>query len=356
MSFANLPKNPAPSLDELKAQMKAAGAKPATAPAVAPAVRPAAKAKPAPVVEPEPVVVEAVAANGDPEPVETRAVSVAEQSFLAQITGTAQGDTAAALMAAHEAGDSGGSRLLFPTITQASGPAGGAFQRVGNNTGPHANADVPEGKTPFLAVFMGYRYTGAVWPDNGGAGTQAPRPEASFAVPTSRPDVVAKLMAAGKAFQFSRKRDSHAVSAGGPGVVKPSLELMLYDPDADLVFVYRTPGHYSSAQALKDQLLATAQKDAQGNLAVRPFFAQFSPKTEKRTRDGSPHAIVWHYPEIQVVGNGDARAQAAVLAYKKFLASAGPDVTAAGGEWFVGADQPITQADIDRLDNAIAIG
>jgi hypothetical protein len=167
---------------------------------------------------------------------------------------------------------------------------------------------------------------------------------------------VTKLMAAGKAFQFSRQRDSHTIDKGGPGVVKPSLELMLYDPEADLVFVYRTPGHYSSAQALKDQLLATAQKDANGALTVRPFFGMFSPKTEKRTRDNSPHAIVWHYPEIQVIATGDARTQAAVLAYKKFLAVAGPDITQAGGEWFLGADQPFTQADLDRLDNAIAIG
>lgn len=354
MSFADLPKSTKPTTTPSMADLKKSLTTPQAAAPVdsTPVKPPKAKAKPALVaVEPEPEP------ELELEPDQaTHAVTTPNQdNFLAQITGHSS-DSAAALLAAHDAGGGGdGGKLLFPTLTQAGGPAGGAFQRVSSKNRDHMNVDLPEGKSPFNAVFMCYRYEYAIWPDAGGNGATAPKPIGSGAVPTSKPDVVAKLLAAGKAFQFSRGRDKHYESNGGPGVIKPTLAVMLFDPDTEQVFVYRTPGHYSSAQGFKDQLLANSVKDANGNLSLKPFFGVFAPHTEKVLRPNSTNAIVWHFPKVTAIPGNDATAAEAAVKYKKFLANASAELTRAGGEWVSGSDQPVAQKDIDAFDHAIQL-
>lgn len=368
MTFANLPKGKPgapPSLADLQTKLAQTGKAPAPAAAAAvnPAVtRPVQAVKPAvskpaapptPPPEQEPVVVE----TAEGEPVDTsRALTAAEDSFLSLISGQPGVDTTAALMAAHDAQGGDGGKMLFPTLTQASGPAGGAFQRVSTKNQKHLAVDLPEGKSPFNAVFMAYRYEFAIWPDNGG-GAGTPKPISTGAVPTSKPEVVAKLMAAGKAFQFSRGRDNHYADKGGPGVVKPVLAIMLFDPETEQVFVYRTPGHYSSAQGLKDQLLACSVKDKDtGMLKLVPFFGRFTPHTEKVQRDNATHPIVWHYPEVAGLPGNDAATQEAGKKYALCVKGASPELMKLGGDWVSGADMPFKQSDIDAFDAAIAIG
>jgi hypothetical protein len=383
----------APTLDQLKATLNAAGAAldataktaapvpAAAAPAPAPAIKkatspaiskPAAAMAPKPVVPPAPVPVQApIDAAAEQDPVIVEDVPEAEQeeegprgvvdteqnrNFLAAITGTGV-DSTAALMAAHEAAGTSQGGLLFPVLTQAPGPAGGAFQRVSSKNKAHVAADLPEGKNAFgPVVFMDYRYGGAIWPDGGSSGGgPAQKPVESFSIPTSNPDAVGKLMAAGKAFQFSRNREKHTIAKGGPGVVKPHLEVLLFDPQTNDVFVYRCPGHYSSAQGFKDQLLANAVRDANGGLVMQPFVAEFTPHTERKVRDGA-QAIVWHYPLVKKIDVSDAHAQAAVAAYREFIKNADNELVTTGGQWHAGSDAPLNQAALDAFDNAIAIG
>lgn len=371
-SFKDLPKAAAPtSIEALQAQLAAAQAAlaagtaapaPSAAPAapVAPPKPVAPTPAPAPVVPDEPVVV----ATGAGAPIDVPAMPAAPtgqalsnpMDFMQLMTGASSpADSMNALIAASET-DSAGGKMLFPMLTQQAGTTGGAFQRVNTKNAEFNQIDLPEGRRPFEAIFIGYRYLGTCWPEGYDANNVAAKPASplwNIAIPQSKGQEAAQLMLAGKAFQFSKQRKAFDVSQGGPGIIRPALEFLLFDADIGL-FVFRTCGHYNAAKDARDQLIACAITDANGNQSLRPFMGEFHPETHKQPR-GTGQPIVHHYPKIVKLSDGDARVQKAAAAYKQFLAGAAPEVRDSVGEWFNGSDAPITNVAINAMNVAAAM-
>lgn len=364
-NFKDLPKQSTPpSIEDLQRQLAAAnaalGQKPtAPAPAPAPSV-PAPQAQLAPPAD-EPVVISTGAgAPVDVPPMPAAPTGTAMSNpadFLALMTGaSAPQDSMNALLAAAET-DSAGGKMLFPMLTQSGGTTGGAFERVKTKNSEFNQIDLPEGRRHFEAVFIGYRYMGTCWPKGYDANNVAANPASplwNVAVPQSNGQDAAQLMLAGKAFQFSKKRSDFEVDNGGPGIIRPSLEFLLFEPDIGL-FVFRSCGHYNSAKDARDQLISCAVTDASGNSALRPFMGEFHPETHRQPRPNA-QPIIHHYPRIVKISDSDARVAKAGAAYKLFLQNASPEVRSAVNEWFTGMDAPITNVAKQAIATAAAMG
>lgn len=276
--------------------------------------------------------------------------------FLALMSGASQTDAMNALLAAAET-DSSGGKLLFPILTQSPGTAAGAgaFMAIQTKNTEFAQIDLPEGKKPFTAIYIAYRYFGTAWPKGyDPKAKEHPKPVFNVAVPMANGQLAAQLMLAGKAGQFSRDRKAFDIDNGGPGHVKPAIEFLLFEPDIGL-FVFRTCAHYNSAKDARDQLIACAEQDANGNLQLKPFLAEFSPQTHEQPRPGKD-SIVHHYPKIVKIAGTDARVGPMAQAYKQFLANAAPEVRERTKEWFDGADAPVTSLATNAIDAAAAMG
>lgn len=373
-SFKDLPKQAAPAtIEQLQAQLAAAQA----------AIKAQAGGAPAPALTPPPVADEPVViSTGAGAPVDVPAVSAPVSAtqfqkavleaaampsaptgnamsnpaeFMALMTGAnSPQDSMNALLAASET-DSSGGKMLFPMLTQQPGTTGGAFQRVNTKNSEFNQIDLPEGKRPFLALQIAYRYLGTNWPQGYDAqSTVKANPLWNIAIPQAKGQEAANLMLAGKAFQFSKNRKAFDVSEGGPGVIRPAIEFLLFEPDIGL-FVFRTNGHYNSAKDARDQLIACAVTDANGNQTLPPFVGEFHPETTKVPRV-SKEPIVHHWPRIQKLANNDARVGTIASAYKLFLQSASPEVREAVNEWFNGLDAPVTSTAINAMNAAAALG
>lgn len=362
-----------PSLADLQAQLAAAqaalkssGKDPNIALGVA---APAATQKPDTKPEDVPVVI----ATGAGAPIDTASIPSAQApapmaqaptgaalsspgDFMALMMGGAatQADSMNALLAAAETDGSGG-KLLFPMLTQAPGTSGGPFQRV-NSKNPEFNAlDLPEGRKAFPAIFIGYRFLGTCWPKGYDANATQTKPAAPLwnaAVPSSNGDAAAELMLAGKAFQFSKRRADFDVDNGGPGIVRPAIEMLLFDPDIGL-FVLRTCGHYNSAKDCREQLIACAVQEANGAV-LKPFVGEFSPETTRVSR-ATGQAIVHHWPKITKLDPKDSRAVTVITAYQQFIQGASPEVRKSVAEWFAGDDAPLTNIAEKAMKQAAAM-
>lgn len=342
-SFKDLPKSAAaPSVDDLKKQLAAAEAALQSAGASAPAKPDTVKNTDA-----EPVVIE------DDAPASGGQLSN-PADFMALMTGDSGGDTMAALTAALETDGGGGGGLTFPTLTQVGGQQGGPFSAIETKNADLNAVALPEGKRPFLAVFVAYRYLATIWPE---AKNDGGRPIAQAAIASKDGVNAALLMRAGKGFQFSKKdaRNAFAVSAGGPGIPKPSLEFLLFSPDSGELFVYRTPGHYNSAKDARDQLLACANQQSDGSMKLIPFLGEFAPETVRKERPNLD-PIVHHYPRISKIDLADVRTGKAATAYKAWLAKAGPDLQQRVTGWLNGDDMPVNSQVVKRLTDAENLG
>jgi hypothetical protein len=280
----------------------------------------------------EPIVIE----TAEGTPIDTTPPG----NFLSLMTG---GDTIDALLATIETDGGGGFASPYPVLTQAAGVTGGAFQRVMIKA--HMAVDLPEGRSPFEAVFVGYRLHVVAWPKGyDEKATTKDKPVFSAAIPANKSDLASNLMMAGHQYQYSKNRDAWSIASHGPGHIRPELELLLMDPSDCSLFVFRCAGHYNSAKDTRDQLLrqATAVPNSPKKQLV-PFFGSFSPKTIK-VQAKSGNTVVYHYPEIDKIDTTDARAVKAAGVYRKFIQTADADVQSMALDWLAGKDEPLTPA------------
>jgi len=293
-----------------------------------------------------PKEVEAVVEDDTESVVITGADASASNNFLSILTGGAS--SVDALIATMDT-DGGGGAAPFPVLTQANGVTGGAFQSV--NLKAHANADLPEGKGSFVAVFLGYRLGVVAWPKPyDDTQKTADKPVFSAAISSLNSRVASLAMMAGRQHQYSTKRDTWAVAAGGPGMISPSIEMLLLNPETKELFVLRSCSQYNAAKDTRDQLLKQATKNKAGVSALTPFVGMFSPKSEHAVTSKG-RKVVHHYPVISRIDTIDARGQAAWKVYAELVAHISPAIQEAVQSWMAGDDLPLTPAAVSALED-----
>ena len=341
----------APTIEQLQAQLAAAQAAQTQQGQTAADPEPT-KPAPAPVeVEAEVIPASAVPAVTSPQ---QAMVNAQAATFLAAIP--SMGDTMAALVAATESDDTGGSNHLFPILTQIGGSAGGAFQRANHMNASEA-ANLPEGMNAFTAVFLGYRFIASAWEDDGQSGTKK-RPAFSCALPASEAVMTNQLMTIGKEYQFTKleAKGKYDIAAGGPGHIRPQLEMLLFDPEFGELFIYQTCSHYNSAKDTRDELLKNATTLQNDTKAMLPFVGTFEPKTVRNTTKGG-REIAYHYADINTLNIIDAKAKAAWDTWQKFSDVARTDagIMDKVNAWFACSDAEVNQLCRDSLDNGAGI-
>ena len=354
-NFDNLNTTPTETIEELHAKL-------ATAQASQAVQSPEKGDQPEPTNDtsaPE-IVAERVQDEPEQAPAENALVAAQGSGFLATIENA--GDTMGALMAATEVDDGGtGKSNLFPILTQASGTSGGAFERARHMTDDEAG-NLPEGRKPFTAVFLGYRFLATAWPEGYNPNGEKKSPVFSAALPASESQLVTKLMRIGKNYQFfSGDRGAFDVANGGPGHIRPQIEMLLFDPDAGELFTYQTCSHYNSTADTRDQLLKNATTvgktaDGKDQKAMLPFVGTFQAKTHKSTSKRG-RDIVYHWCQIDKLDITDSNARTAWEGWQKFSADARSDASVMQrvNDWFGGADAPISADARQKLNDGDTI-
>ncbi len=347
-----------PDIAALQKQLDDAKAAMATEPEIAQVVEAVVPATEAPAAEPAPVEVEAVVVPAAEVPADQQQALInAEASmFLANIP--AAGNTMGALVAATQSDDHGSASHLFPILTQQSGNTGGAFARAKHMSAMEA-ANLPEGMNPFTAVFIGYRFIASAWADSGNsANGEKKRPVFSCALGANEAELTNQLMTIGKEYQFTaqKDKDKYDTADGGPGHIRPQIEMLLFDPEFGDLFTYQTCSHYNSAKDTRDELLKNATTLADQTQSMLPFIGVFTPITTRNTTKGG-REIAHHHSKIDKLDIRDANAQKAWAAWQQFSNDARADAAIMDkvNSWFAGDDASITSNCRQSLKDGVGI-
>ena len=248
----------------------------ATATATAPLMQPTAQEPEVLKPEPAPAKAKAAPKTATASIAKTEVRTVSAYNPFAVITGEGAGDAESVLAALIAKSEEKPSIMgPFPLVELKGGSNGGMLA-------PHDDLDadtamqLPNGKFPFSAVFLGYRLTALAFPlskeDADAAGGEV-KPLFTGSVGCADAANIPLLQKACEAYQFTKKVDKSKFD--NIGHVRMGLEILLYKAQQDgspLVYVARTPLNYSSAT----RSLAALGK-ALPNGQLRAFPVELSP-------------------------------------------------------------------------------
>ena len=224
----------------------------ATATATAPLMQPTAQEPEVLKPEPAPAKAKAAPKTTTASVAKTEVRTVSAYNPFAVITGEGAGDAESVLAAIIAKSEEKPSIMgAFPLVELKGGSNGGMLA-------PHDDLDadtamqLPNGKFPFSAVFLGYRLVTVAFPLSKEAadatGGEKKQPLFSGSVGCADGANVALLQKAAEAYQFTKKEEK--TKFDDIGHVRMGVEILLYKAQQDgspLVYVVRTPENYSSA-------------------------------------------------------------------------------------------------------------
>lgn len=303
---------------------------PAAAPAPTPAPVPETPA-PAPAPAAKVTKVTKVAAPAPAPKAETAVATVAPANFAVKL---AAKNKILAIVAAAES-DSGDFVEPIPALVLKGGDSGGITVPA-KGVPAEVAKQLPQGKTPILAQLLSYRLLVQAWPTHYDDRQEGDRPTIDCAIPPGDADLAIAAMKGAENFNFCPKdqKPKWAATNGGPGILHPFLELLVYWPTADDVILLRTCPHFKTATTMAQALAGLCDTD--GNLIQQPIF--FEPVTapwyDKR---------VYHYwkltPQINEAGKECHEKHAA---WHEQVGETRPDLVATMMAWFSGEDKPVS--------------
>lgn len=252
--------------------------------------------------------------------------------------------TVAAVLSVIVQDTGGGSGELFPTLMQKGGNAGGTMAPSGLTPKEVANA-LPQGRQPVKGVFMAFRSIAQAWPVDFDHRKDGDRPTIDVAIGPNDSDTTALLRAGAENFQFCPKdaKTKWSAAAGGPGLLRPIFQILVYLPDFDDVIVVQAPPLLESWVKMGQQVAQFQDKD--GGLA--PFPVVCEPTTEPWYEDNN-----YHFVKLSLDAATGATAMAKYDAFVATVQSARPDLAESVMDWFNGADKPLNDAALAKLKQA----
>lgn len=252
----------------------------------------------------------------------TEVRTVSAYNPFAIITGEGAGDAESVLSALIARSEEKPSIMgPFPLVELKGGSNGGMLA-------PHDDLDadtamqLPGGKYPFSAVFLGYRLVTIAFPLSKEAADAAggeKKPLFSGSVGCADGPTVALLQKACETYQFTKKEEK--VKFDNIGHVRMGVEILLFKVQSDgspLVYVARTPENYSSSAKTLASLGA-----ALPNKQMRAFPIELAPITaeEKGSTKWPCHSFVSKAdisPKGKAVWDGFMAIREALLADEEF--------------------------------------
>ena len=318
-------------LKQTQAAKPAAPATPTQAPeAPAPAAATPPPAPPAP-------------APAAPKPVPAPAAATQAAGFGLIIPSVAK--SALAMIAKED--DHGTFAAMFPTLIMKGGNAGGTMT-PSNDTDKEIGKQLPQGKQSIQGVFMAYRSEAIAWPSDFDSRQDGEKPSINFAIPANDTDNTSMLLTGSENYQYAPKDVKEAkwlFKNGGPGILRPVFQMLVYLPAFDDVIVLQGPPLLQSYRQLAKQLMQYVN-ETDGSLGVFP--ATFDPVTEPWFEDNT-----YHYWKVTANTNDvGAKAYASYQAFVASLQTNRPDMIANIEDWFSGKDKPPAADHLARLKQA----
>jgi len=357
MSFANV--NAPQSPEDLQKQLAALQAQLAQAQA-----QPAAIAVPAPAPAPvqvDPGIPEATeapkrtrgrppkAAAAAPEPEvrepevipQTTAIATPMGSLMALFAPENQLISAEALESFDD--DAGGSEYLFPELHHEA--KANVFKRA-KHMQQGDGMNMPEGSDGFYGVLMGYRFRATAWPQNydGAAKT---KPVYSVAISASDVESINAMKPKARDYQYTKaeEKDKWDYATTGIGHTRCCLEILVYDPEDNSLFVLCTASHFSGTELTRDEILKNLKVDPQtGRRVFQQFPAAFTPTIDSSAKNKRGRVIDVPYVKIECnMTSCSSELQGAYQAFKEFIKdnNDNEELGKRVEEWLKCADDPV---------------
>jgi hypothetical protein len=227
---------------------------------------------------------------------------------------------------------SGGVPNVFPTMYMTEV---GLFDRDAMNP-EGSDANLPVGREPFYAVYLGCRLKIVCWPkaaDRNSANRESPRWQANIG--EDQPDWLEIAGQAISAYQFTNK-DRRPALFDALGHPRGSLELLWFDPEAGII-VTRTQNLVNAMNATWANLMSSFPQapglDGVMQSVVGPFPAMVSPGASESINSKSGQQ--WEEYPIQITQQASGDGLAAWQAFEQWIATGGytAEVDKALREW-----------------------
>lgn len=266
------------------------------------------------------------------QPASTALSAIPVGSFLGQMIANATTPQASALGRLMMVfGGQGGEPNLVPTICSTDT---GMFDTDGFNP-EGSDADLPVGKDPFYAIFLGYRLKLICWPREFDRTQPVVAPSWTAVISSANPEM---YDIAGKALsdhQFTKK-ELRGQLFGAFGHPTGALELLWWEPQAGLL-VTRTQRLLGAMNGTMESLITALPKAADtsgGSVAVlAPFPAEVKPGLPIATN--SKGGQKWEEYPIAISQQSTGEGGAVLAAFQQWISGGGytPDVDGILREW-----------------------
>jgi hypothetical protein len=313
-----------------------------------------------PAAEPAPAPVRKRRSAAEPAPAQTVAATVAPEPAPAPATVAVAAPVAgvlslfapkpgflAAAKAAHAAAQAGrGEPNIFATVELTGGQGGGMLDKCGMNV-EGSDADLPQGRDPFYAMLLGWRFVPVVWPgeydDN-----QKQQPLWKAQIGADQFDLYQRYSKAHQRCQFCPKEKRSAFA--GLGTVSGHLELLLFEEEAGMM-VARTARTYGSVDQTYQAILGVYPSQD-----IQPVPVQVTPTTVDVQTKGRSKPFPEHH--FGLVLSATEQAGTAYRGFQAFGAqlAGNPDAAAAfAQEWAAWHATTITDGQARLLDEIAAV-
>ena len=240
-------------------------------------------------------------------------------------------------IAANSAADGGTFVDPIPTLVQKGGNEGGMIVPSGG-TDKEIASQLPQGRQTIHGQLMAYRMCAIAWPSLYDDRTEGTRPSVDCAIPATDTELAAALMKGAENFQFASKdvkADKWLPAKGGPGTLRPFMELLIWLPQFQDCVVLRTAPLIKTVQVMSTALLGLC--DVEGAVLAQPVDCE--PVSEAWFEDNK-----FHY--FRLTSQLNEKGKATHEAYQAWHATVHeqrPDLVAAIMDWFTGADKPANE-------------
>lgn len=300
----------------------------------------------------------------DPTPPkqEKKAVAKSDPKALSlfEESASAEGESLLALAAAAErAADGGGaSDMLFPILQITGGASGGQWKLVGEVPKEVARMFMPVTADDSVdGVLVGYRVELIAWPSGkrDDEDEKTSRPAWTAVLPgTASAALRDAFLAAAEAFNFTKSVDKGKFDfeASGVGHLRPSFQALIYVPGPQGLIVVQPPALYPSWLESAEGLakLVDPKTKRLGRFPVR-----ISAKS-RAVKYGNGHSNKVHRLVFDKATDSEgAEWHESFSAWRGHAMENEPELVEAINGWLNGADAPLTDEVLERLEKAKAM-
>lgn len=302
----------------------------------------------------EPKTVEAVVEKPAPSTPPSAAAPKVEKTTALSVF--AKPSSAGALSTFLQAAEEKQAFDLFPVVNISGGNTGGMFDPA-SYLSDDMKRILPSGRNPVPAVVLAYRIALIAFPASRASATDKPgeksaRPSWTCVIPSHEDAILKVATKLTKNYQFTKKerRVKYDFDTSGVGHVKPTLCLLCYLPQQNLLVEIRTPNHYNSTERTGLELA----QHFNGNGELEPFPCELAVETNVEGKD-RPDPWSIHHIVFKAVTNDKKAEMGKAFASWQSAAQDDEDLVGNYTKWLNAGDRPLTDEIAERIQKGAGL-